>query len=227
MTVIGILQTGRAPQPLRSAHGDYHEMSRQLLALSPKQVRHYAVMEGQLPENPELCNGWLITGSPHGVYEPHSWIPPLETFIRHSQHTQIKMVGICFGHQIIAQALGGQVKKFAGGLGVGILSYTLTEVTSVQKIQNCAWHQDQIVTPPKTAQTIAKSDFCAHAGLTYGKWGLSFQAHPEFSKSYLEALIDLREGISLPAPLATQARSSLKHGISPNMGEQIRKFLLD
>ena len=68
------------------------------------------------PEGIHDADGWLITGSRHGAYEDHPWIPPLEEFIRDAYAAQVPLVGICFGHQIIAQAMGGKVEKYQGRL---------------------------------------------------------------------------------------------------------------
>lgn len=201
---IGILQTGEAPEPLRKA-GDYPDMFRQLLASGGFTFRTFRVLDGDFPASVTECEGWLITGSRFGVYEGHAFIPPLEEFIRRALGAGVPVVGICFGHQIMAQAMGGRVEKFPGGWSVGPATYDF----GGQSVTLNAWHQDQVVAPPPGARTIAHSDFCAHAALAYGATGLSIQAHPEFSADFIRGLIDTRGRGTVPAPLIAQAEATL------------------
>jgi len=116
---IGILQTGHAPDELRPVLGDYADLFTALLAGQGFDFAVWNVVDGELPDDPRAADGWLITGSKHGAYEDHPWIPPLEALIRDAYAAGVPLVGICFGHQIIAQALGGRVIKFPGGWMVG------------------------------------------------------------------------------------------------------------
>ncbi len=113
--LIGILQCGHFPEDLQGESGDYDAMFERLLAGENFDYATYNVVDGDFPEGPEACDGWLITGSRHGAYEDHDWIPPLEDLIRAIRDAGRPLVGVCFGHQIIAQALGGKVVKFDGG----------------------------------------------------------------------------------------------------------------
>ena len=121
--LIGILETGKAPDALVAEAGNYPDMFQGLLAGEGFKFRTYCVVDMQFPESVEACDGWILTGSRHGAYEDHPFIPPLEAFIREAYDKAIPMVGICFGHQIIAQALGGRVEKFKGGWNVGAQDY--------------------------------------------------------------------------------------------------------
>ena len=208
---IGILQTGRAPDNLQAVHGDYDKMSQTFLGLPSENVRHYAVLDGEFPDSVSDCDGWFITGSRFGVYEGHDWIPPLEAFIRCAHVEKRKMVGVCFGHQIMAQALGGTVEKFEGGFSVGAVDYTLSgrlkssPETGSDKTRLNAYHQDQIRVPPESAELILTSDFCRFAGFAYGDWGLSVQPHPEFEGAYLKDLVVERRGQGLSDKLVDKA----------------------
>ena len=79
------------------------------------------------PTSVSSCDGWIVTGSAFGAYEDHAFIPPLEDFIRANYKADVPMAGICFGHQIMAQALGGKVEKFSGGWGVGYTNYEMPD----------------------------------------------------------------------------------------------------
>ena len=155
----------------------------------------------EFPQEVTDADGRLITGSRHGVYEDHPFIAPLEQLIRDALGAGRPVVGICFGHQIMAQALGGKVAKFAGGWAVGAQRYQFGDT----ELALNAWHQDQVLTPPQGAQTLAANEFCAHAALGYGVHGFSVQAHPEFEDSFIKGLIDTRGRGVVPDTLLESA----------------------
>ncbi|WP_145105403.1 type 1 glutamine amidotransferase [Cereibacter sediminicola] len=186
--LIGILQTGEAPDVLSGEMGDYPDMFRRLLDEKGLEFRTYRVMEMEFPASVTECDGWLITGSRHGVYEDHAFIPPLETFIREAREARVPMVGICFGHQIIAQALGGRVERSEKGWAVGPTAYDFGD----DRIVLNAWHRDQVIEPPADAEVIASNDFCAHAALLYPDFALTVQAHPEFRDDFIDGLMKTR-----------------------------------
>ena len=121
--LIGILETGLAPDALRPRSGSYPDMFRRLLAPHGLDFRSWSVVAGDFPDSVHDAEGWLITGSRHGAYDDLPWIAPLEALIRQAVAEGVPLVGICFGHQIVAQALGGKVEKFAGGWAVGPQDY--------------------------------------------------------------------------------------------------------
>jgi GMP synthase-like glutamine amidotransferase len=202
---IGILQTGLAPDALTSTNGDYPDMFARLLDGNGFTFTTYRVVDGAMPASVHDCEGWLITGSRHGVYEDHPWIAPLEQFIRDSFAAHVPVVGICFGHQIVAQAMGGKVEKFARGWSVGPTDYDFGGDTLTLN----AWHQDQVVQAPQGAKVLASNDFCANAALLYDDSALTFQAHPEFSSPFVDALMETRGKGLVPEPLLQDAKARL------------------
>ena len=202
---IGILQTGHAPEGLRAAQGDYSDMFQRLLTGNGFRFTTWDVVDGAFPPDAHAAEGWLVTGSKHGVYEDHPWIAPLEDLIRAAHAASVPVVGICFGHQIVAQALGGRVEKFSGGWTVGRQVYDWQG----DSLALNAWHQDQVVTPPPGAETLASSPGCAHAALLYGDRAFTVQPHPEFGSEVIDTLIETRGGGAVPEPLLEAARSAL------------------
>jgi len=222
---LAILETGRPPGDLADTYGDYPAMFRALLETD---AASFDVAAGDYPARVEDHDAYLITGSPAGVYEELPWIGQLTTFLQLARGRS-KLVGICFGHQIMAQALGGHVEKSAKGWGVGLHTYPIVGsapwMDEAAAVSIPASHQDQVVLQPPDAEIIASSAFTPYAGLAWRDGGaISFQFHPEFAPAYAKALIEQRYDRT-PDPEA--AIASLD-GPNDNrrVGGWIRRFLL-
>ncbi|MBM9594288.1 type 1 glutamine amidotransferase [Roseitranquillus sediminis] len=218
---IGILQTGHAADPVRAENGDYDEMFQRLLGGHGLTFTTWNVVDGVFPDGPESAEGWLITGSRHGAYDDLPWIPRLEALIRDIRDVHRPLVGICFGHQIVAQALGGKVEKFAGGWSVGPQTYTIEG----RDYRVPAWHQDQVVEVPREAQVVGHSDFCANAALLYDGI-LTIQPHPEFDAATVRGLIEHRGRGTVPDGLLDAATDGLDRPMDrAAMAERLATFL--
>lgn len=202
---IGILQTGHAPEELMARLGDYSDIFQRMLAGNGFDFETWNVVDMEFPAGLDVVDGWLITGSKHGAYEDLTWIPPLEELIRRIHAQKMPMVGICFGHQIIAQALGGTVVKFEGGWSVGRTEYTLNG----EPVALNAWHQDQVIQRPAEARTLGSSDFCEHAFLAYGDHIWTVQPHPEFGAEFVDGLIKGRGKGVVPDHQLAEAAANL------------------
>lgn len=211
--LIGILQTGLAPDVLIEQSGDYPDMFERLLAGHGFTFRSFRVVDGEFPADVQACDGWLITGSRHGAYEDHAWIPPLEDFIRAAYAAHVPLVGICFGHQIIAQAMGGRVEKFSGGWAAGATDYDFEG----EKITLNAWHQDQVTQKPAAARVVGRNDFCANAALLYDDRAFTVQAHPEFQPAFIDGLAQTRGRGVVPQPLLDAASARLSDPLNTTM----------
>jgi GMP synthase-like glutamine amidotransferase len=219
---IGILQTGESPDALRD-QGDYPDFFEALLAGRGLTFRRFAVLRSEFPADIHACDGWLITGSRYGAYEDHPWIPPLEDFIRAAYAAHVPVVGVCFGHQIIAQAMGGKVEKFKGGWTVGPTEYDF----GGEKLTLNAWHQDQVTVKPDGADVVATTDFCANAALLYDDRMFTVQPHPEFQNEFVQGLIDKRGRGLVPDTLLDSALGRLGTvPDSPKMADRIAQFFL-
>jgi GMP synthase-like glutamine amidotransferase len=204
---IGILQAGHSPDGMEAEHGDYGEMFAAILGARGFDSQTWSVVDNDFPTDPADADGWLITGSRHGAYDDLPFIPPLEDFIRRVWDANVPMIGVCFGHQIIAQALGGKVEKFAGGWSVGATDYALKDGSGVLRLN--AWHQDQVTVRPAQATVLASSPFCENAILAYGDRALTIQPHPEFTASFIKGLIDTRGRGKVPDALLDAADANL------------------
>jgi len=192
---LAVLETGVPPGELEQRFGRYPDMYRRMLGRTDL-LPSYAVTKGELPARAEDHDAYIVSGSPAGVYEDLPWIEQLTAFLRQARG-RAKLVGICFGHQAIAQAFGGEVTKSDKGWGVGLHTYQVTArqawMDAAERVSIPASHQDQVVKqPPGTAVTLA-SDFTPHAGLAWTDGSaISFQFHPEFDPAFAKALIETR-----------------------------------
>lgn len=203
--LIGILQCGAFPTADGFPDRTYDELYATLLAGRGLSFRSWKVFEMEFPSNVHEAEGWLITGSRHGAYEDLPFIAPLENFIRKAERVRTPMVGICFGHQIMAQAFGGRVEKFTGGWSVGLVEYKIDG----EQVPLNAWHQDQVVDKPEAAEVIGSNDFCQFAALTYGSHGFSMQPHPEFDAEAVRLLLETRAPGVVPIDQIEAAKGKL------------------
>ena len=220
---LGILATGITPDELIEQYGSYSDMFIQLFDQAGFSFEYevYDVREDLFPADADQCDGWIITGSKFNVYHNDPWMQRLKALIIDIHASGKPMVGICFGHQIVAEAFGGRVEAFSGGWGVGLHRYDLCGSSEFMKQSGVAeagsfaissMHQDQVVVKPDNAETFACSDFCQYAGLVYDNQILTFQAHPEFNLAYEEELIELRKGSVIPEHTAEDGLKGLRTG---------------
>ena len=211
-----IIQTGDVPLPLRGQFGPYRKMFETMFDGTGQGFSYdmIPVSDGAPLPDPSSLEGIVITGSAAGVYDDLPWLGPLRAFIRDAYGKQTKMLGVCFGHQIMADALGGDVRKSEKGWGLGRHTYTVKSRPDFMRSGPMALaiacsHQDQVITPPSDAEVILSSDFTPNAGLAYRNGAaLSVQPHPAFADDYTIALAELRRG-KAPDHLVDRALASV------------------
>lgn len=212
---LGILQCGHVREQFVTEHGKYPDMFSRLLKQADPTISFtlYDTEHNELPASIDTCDAYLITGSRHCVNDGYSWINDLERFVRQLHAAQKKVIGICFGHQLIAKALGGKVIKSPNGWGVGMSKNKITQKKSwmnptSEQFNLPMSHQDQVVELPPGTDIVASNDFCPFYMLQIGN-NLTVQGHPEFSKAYTQALIEFRKDI-LDTPRYEQGLKSLQ-----------------
>lgn len=222
---LAILETGRPPGDLVRRFGDYSAMMTRMLG-GEFEIDTFGVAAGEFPADPSDYEAYLVTGSPAGVYDPLPWIEPLKQFLRDAGDR--KLVGICFGHQIMAEAFGGHVEKSDKGWGIGLQHYEIDRVEpwmdEMASIDVPASHQDQVVAQPPHTEVIASSPFTPFAALAWtDRPAISVQFHPEFDLDYAKALIEARRE---KMPDADRAIASLdRPNDNARIADWIRRFL--
>jgi len=227
---IAILEPGAPPRDLQPRFGRYGQM---VAALFGETVEGevFDVRRGVYPD-PGPWDGFVITGSAAGVYDPDPWIAPLKAWVQDAAGSA-PMIGICFGHQLMAEAFGGKVIKSPKGWGMGLATYTLTSAAphparswmdaDARTISLPVSHQDQVIELGKGARVLGGSDFCPFGFIAYPDLkALSLQPHPEFDPAYAKALIESRREGLLAQDHADAAIASL---LAPNDNRKVGRWL--
>lgn len=227
---IGILQCDDVNENLQPDHGNYPDMLLKRLEdhIQTSDVVIYRAHEGELPASIDECDGYLTTGSRFSVYDPLPWIEALEAFLLKLWEAKKPLVGICFGHQLIARALGGEVERSEKGWGVGVSFNQVVQRKTwmdpwQDKLDLVVSHQDQVVELPAEAEVLVKSDFCEYYVVQYDDHFLSIQGHPEFSKDYSRDLMASRQGI-IPDVRLRAGNASLSADVD---GELMTKWMVN
>lgn len=196
---IGLLGCDDVPQRLRHIAGGYRDMFEKLLAPHMPGARYtwFDVAHGELPGSPDACDVYICTGSRYSVYEEREWIAALKEYVRQLHAARRRFVGVCFGHQMLAQALGGEVTPASQGWGVGIheMRITHSEPWMQPPQQDCKlqyMHADQVQRLPADSVVLAAAPHCPVAMFRVGQTMLGIEGHPEFPAPYVEALVTSR-----------------------------------
>ncbi len=211
---IGILIAGHLDESMFSTHGNIDKVLTDMLQGQGFEIVSYAVCDNHFPTDLNSVDGWIISGSIHCANDDIDWIHQLKALVREIYARDIPLVGICFGHQVIAAALGGKVEQFSGGWGVGGHQYRISEKQLDTRV--IAWHQDQVIEKPEQAKCIGSSDFCRNAFLVYADKIFTMQPHPEFSLEFARDLLAIKQQ-SFTEEMVEQVKKSLQQPLDSNV----------
>lgn len=193
---IGLLECDHVLERYRHIAGDYRDMFAALFERHAPDLKLqlFDVCNGEFPASTDACDAYLATGSRFSAYDDVDWIHALKGFVRRLRDEDKPFIGVCFGHQILAEALGGKVAKADKGWGVGVHNIEIGrhDFWMSPERRECAlqfMHQDQVVRLPENGVALGGSDHCPVAMFRVGETMLGIQPHPEFTKDYCEALI--------------------------------------
>lgn len=230
---IGILEAEELAPDVVRRFGSYGEMFIRLLSPISEDFSFqcYAAEHGELPGSTSECDAYVVTGSRHNAYDEDPWIESLKAFIRLLHAEKRKCLGICFGHQVIAQALGGRVEKSERGWGIGAGCFDIIQrpewLTAERSSFNILLsHQDQVVQLPEQAQRFASNSFCPNGGYFIGNHIFCLQGHPEFGRDYTQHLMNKRQE-RIGTERLSEATESLSLPVDPVLfREWLSAFLL-
>lgn len=228
-----IIQAGDVPAPLRPEFGAYPPMFMRMFGEAGFGFEYDTVPIHDGAPFPDIgtLEGVIITGSAAGVYDDYAWLDPLRAFIRGAYAANTPMLGICFGHQIMADALGGDVRKSEKGWGLGRHTYQVKSrpgflATDLAALSIGCSHQDQVIVPPADAEVFLGSDFTPNAGLLYANGrAISLQPHPEFLDDYTLALAELRRGKAPDRVVDTAVASLATQSHAPAVAGWLGNFI--
>ena len=199
---LGILQSDKVRSELVGKFGEYPDMFSRLFNQLNIQLEiiSYDVMEEKYPQNIDEVDAYLITGSSLSVYDDQQWIKRLSRFIQQLNEVRKKTIGICFGHQLVAHALGGKTERADSGWHIGTQSHRLNEkaydiVGSKEDFNLIFSHEDQVISPAKGSQVLASTERCPIAMCKIENHILTIQGHPEFEIEYAHSLMATRRHI--------------------------------
>ncbi len=210
-----ILQCDQVLEKFQAQYGSYSGMVTKLFDAVDESVEFdvFDCQQGEYPNDIDAYDFYITTGSKVSVYDDLDWIEPLVKFVKLLDAKKKKLIGICFGHQIIALALGAKVNKSDKGWGIGIAQNKVCQfppwMSKTKDVLNIiVSHQDQVEDKPEQADIIAATDFCPNFMLQWNDHFLSIQGHPEWSNDYSNTLINDRKGI-IPADRVEKGLESL------------------
>ena len=229
---LGILKTDAVRPEWVPDFGEYPDMFVALLGrLDPSlEFAVYDVEQGEYPQDIDEVDAYLITGSKSSVYDDKPWIATLMEFVRELDRRRKKLVGICFGHQLVAHALGGETAKSPKGWGVGLHRHRFSHSPAwhdqgESEFAILVSHQDQVVKNAPGAHVLASSEFCENAVVKIGEHILTFQGHPEFLPAYSREIMEFRREI-IGEPVYSAGVASLSEAPETDrIGLWILKFL--
>jgi GMP synthase-like glutamine amidotransferase len=223
MTIVGLLMCGHVPPPVVGAVGDYPELFGALLAPHGARLEVFSIDEGRTPASLDDCDGWIGSPSRSSVLGDDPWLADATDIVRALVEEERPFAGICFGHQLLAQATGGRVERAAAGWGVGAQDYTvlasrpwMDPAPATGRFRLIASHEDQVTELPPGATLLASSDHCPVAMFELGPRAIGLQPHPEFTAAVSGQLVGARREL-IGAGRADAALGSLAEPLDQDL----------
>lgn len=220
---LGILAIDTIDEPHRQLGGDYPERFSRLFAGAGATVQPYDGRAATLPD-PLACDGWIVPGSRQSAFDGLDWIGRLQAWLVEARAAGVPLIGICFGHQLIAQAFGGRVVRWPGGWNIGSLDYEVLDGSGDLRL--IASHQDQVVELPPGAELLARAPTCPVAGYRLGDRIISLQGHPEFDATLAASLYRSRRDLIGDAVVDT-ALATLERPTTPEVAARLLTSVLE
>jgi len=227
---LGILNTDTVKPEFTAKHGEYPDMFAELFHLVDPDISFmtYEVVQGEYPSDIDEVDGYVITGSKLSVYDDIPWINDLKNFVRQLHSEEKKIIGICFGHQLVAEALGGKTGQAETGWCVGVHKNTFTDAAKDYGLTRSEFkipsnHKDQVLELPPGGKLLARTETCPISAMGLGDHILTFQGHPEFSEGYARALLDMRRKIFGE----THYREAINSFKNETNNSQVASWILD
>ena len=231
---VAILECDDVLDKFQPQFGHYRDMIRRMFLRNDVaddgalEFHNFSCRQGQYPEYIDNYDFYITTGSKASVYDDAPWIAQLIDFVRQLDRRGKKLIGICFGHQIIAMARHGMVEKSARGWGIGVAVNRIVATPAWMRetqdhLNIIVSHQDQITVLPEDALVIAESDFCPFFMVQWSDHFLSIQGHPEWNRAYAGALINERRALFTTGQMAAGLQSL---DMKPD-NEQFARWILD
>jgi len=210
---VGLLLVGHVAPTSTHIAGDYPELFTALLWDSLGELVRYDLDEDRFPESVTECDGWILSPSRCSVTDAHPWIASAEDLVRELIERERPYVGICFGHQLAAQAFGAPVRRAGDGWQVGIHEYEVVDPQpwmepGDRSVALIASHEDQVMAVPENATLLLRTEGCPVAGLTFGDRAWTVQPHPEFTVDLADHLLAQRSEL-IGAEKVLAARATL------------------
>lgn len=227
-----ILKAGATFETINQQYGDFEDYIVRQIGLPANDVVTVPVYTSNTIPSMEDISAVIITGSHSMVSDKEDWSRYLSYWLRNVCGASVPVLGICFGHQILADAWGGTVDYHPGGREVGTVEIELNEAGQKDPLLGClperflghVFHSQTVVKLPPGAELLAKNSFEPHQAFVIHDhvWGVQF--HPEFDAKVMLAYVDIEQPALRKAGFVIdELKNSLKEHLYGQM--LLRRFI--